>query len=368
MSAFLLVALLSCQLVFGANPQFQKTSDEEAGFTPMHHSFTGFGRTTDFFVIGLQKCSTTSLFDLFVTKHPDFCRSSEKEPHYFDNPNKWAKGSKHYEGNFKNIACNKKQDNAGKSVHYLDATPDYFYNRIVPSRIFKSFPESERSKKKFILVMREPVEREFSLYNHHARFCLKALHLHVLRHPSTAKDVESGIALWNVTNMGAQEKHCHPLTSQGTTGNARLNYEVDAIANFTAYWLDGHIKPENGEYVEHLENWLTWFDRRQFFIINMATLLSNTTDTVERMARFLGIAPFPNSSYVNGKIVLPHDNGAGNIGTKFDCAVRNALYPHYEPYNQRLYKILKDRSLANVTHEPDFPQFSPRLCLPGQLY
>lgn len=325
----------------------------------LEHMLKGGKHFPNFYIIGEQKCSTTSLYDLFVNLHPEICHSSTKEIHYFDSPINWEKGAEYYVSHFKNGKCGRTK------VNFIDSTPDYFNNPLTPERMSKSFATKARKHKKFVLVLRDPVQRDYSWYNHIMRHCVSHMHDFISSNPSTAKDVIAGKALWNVDKM-CKDVHCHPLKSTRTS-RASLNHEVDALKTFTEYWQDGGIAIGKSEYITHLQNWLKYFDREQFFIVNMGTLLLNTTDTVQRMTSFFNISAFPLSAFKNGEIELPHDNAA-NVETKFDCVVRDALYPHYEPYNQRLYELLNNRTKAEVTHEPPFPEFALKKCAPGQVY
>jgi hypothetical protein len=229
--------------------------------------------------------------------------------------------------------------------------------------MYESFTASARQ---FILVLRDPVQREYSWYNHLARNCAKFMRSYMQHHKKVTTPGDAGTARWNASELFAGD-HCPTLQYAPRTHLARPGRELEAIANFTEYWQAGSIVLSNSEYVTHLHTWLKYFERKQFFVVNMATLLVNTTDTVQRMARFLGISPFPRTAYSNKEIELPHEN-APRVETTFDCAVRNALYPHYQPYNQRLYEFLADRSAADVTHEPPFSEFATKPCAPGQLF
>jgi hypothetical protein len=331
-------------------------------YNPELHAIKDSAEFPDFFIIGMQKCSTSSLYGVFRRYHPEICRSVTKEVQYFDQESNWDQGAAFYGSNFSSSNCKMKL----KKANFIDATPDYFYNPLVPARMYESFTASARQRKKFILVLRDPVQREYSWYNHLSRNCVQFMRAYMLQHESMETEVEAQKALWNTSELFAGD-HCPPLRHSPRASSARRGHELAAITNFTEYWQAGSIALSNSEYVTHLHTWLKYFDRKQFFVVNMATLLVNTTDTVQRMARFLGIAPFPQSAYRNGEIRYPHDN-LPRVETTFDCAVRNALYPHYQPYNQRLYEFLADRSAAKVTHEPPFSEFATKPCAPGQLF
>lgn len=312
-------------------------ADEDVMFRKAH-SIRSTKHTPSFYIIGAPKCATTSLYELFVT-HPNICRSYTKEVHYFDHADKWEKGAAFYTSHFNNEDCAEKLRSAGEEIHYMDSTPDYFANREVPIRMLKSFTEADRAQKKFILVLREPVEREYSWFNHRARFCSKQMHTYMVNHRAQAQKVAAGTAVWNLKGL-CSDVHCRSSCSNRTT-TARPGHEIEALANFTEYMQNGDLIPEKSAYVQHLRHWLHYFERRQFFVVNLATLLTNTTDTVQRMVRFLGLPPLPQRTYdSDGRLKLPHSNSA-KVATTFDCAVRTALYPYYAPLNRELYALLR---------------------------
>ena len=343
--------------------------DKDVGFHDKLHAIKE-GNPPHFYIIGAQKCATSSLYDLFVSKHPNICKSSAKEVHYFDHPNEWERGSQYYSAYFKrDKQCEQKSysnsnitDNT-KLLNYIDATPNYFTNPLVPARLYKSFTKSDRNKKKFILILREPVSREYSWYNHRARFCITQMHNYIKRHSNMIKLINNNDTIWDVNKL-CNDIHCEPVecTKYGTY--ARLNEEANYIANFTQYYNSGNLIKQKSLYLQHIHNWLKYFKREKFFIINLTNLLINTTDTVQRICNFFNIPLFLLKN--NKNIKLPHDNAA-NINTKYDCNVRNTLYPYYKDHNERLYEFLKN-SPVNITYEPDFPEFQEKLCSPNQLY
>ena len=365
-----LTKLLLYGLVFVITVVGMKDNDGlETGFEKYKHFIRGGPHV---FIIGAQKCGTTSLHHLLMD-HPSFCPSVYKEIHYFDRTENWSKGAGYYLAHFKTSSAkclpDKKETKAmnttttGSSMKsiYLDATPDYFTNLLAPARIFQSFRAKERAKKKFILIVREPVSREFSWYNHRVRLCTNAIHEELRRQWKRGSD---DIAAQ--TSKLCADKHCKYLKCQENAHDVLLKKEKITLANFTEYYQTGGLVPSKSQYMTHLNHWLKYFPRNQFFIINLSTLLTNTSDTVHRLTQFLGIPPFPASKMANGTIVLPHENSA-RVFTTFDCAVRSELYPFYEQENNDLLEFMKSASF-NSTFEPPFPSFQIQPCRPGQMF
>lgn len=103
-----------------------------------------------FFVVGAQRCGTTSLHH-YLTKHPQICMGSKKEIHYYSVDGNYAKGKDWYLSKFKN--CTEAQITG-------DSSPLYMYLDSVPARIVKDYKNA-----KLIFILRNPIERAWSHYS-----------------------------------------------------------------------------------------------------------------------------------------------------------------------------------------------------------
>jgi Sulfotransferase domain len=104
----------------------------------------------DFVIGGTQKGGTSAL-DSFLRQHPEICMpSTRKELHFFDREEENTDYNA-YHANFK-----------PESQHRVigEASPIYMYWETAPARIWKYNP-----KMKWILALRNPVERAFSAWN-----------------------------------------------------------------------------------------------------------------------------------------------------------------------------------------------------------
>jgi sulfotransferase family protein len=103
------------------------------------------------FVIGGTQKGGTSALDSFLRQHPEICMpTTRKELHFFDREDENHDYEK-YHANFK-----------PKPQHRAigEASPIYMYWETAPDRIWKYNP-----KMKWILALRNPVERAFSAWN-----------------------------------------------------------------------------------------------------------------------------------------------------------------------------------------------------------
>ena len=104
------------------------------------------------FVIGGTQKGGTSALDSFLRQHPEICMpTTRKELHFFDREEE-NRDYKKYHRNFK----------PKKNQHRVigEASPIYMYWETAPYRIWKYNP-----KMKWILALRNPVERAFSAWN-----------------------------------------------------------------------------------------------------------------------------------------------------------------------------------------------------------
>jgi hypothetical protein len=106
------------------------------------------------FVIGGTQKGGTSALDSFLRQHPQICMpKTKKELHFFDREDFFSgkPDYRRYHDHFR--------PKAGHRV-MGEATPMYMYWDTAPARIWSYNPEM-----KWILVLRNPVERAFSAWN-----------------------------------------------------------------------------------------------------------------------------------------------------------------------------------------------------------
>lgn len=58
---------------------------------------------------------------------------------------------------------------------------------------------------------------------------------------------------------------------------------------FREYYKSGRLLLKDGDYVGHFWNWMKVIRQGQLFIVNLATLVVNTTDTMNRLSQFLDL-------------------------------------------------------------------------------
>jgi hypothetical protein len=102
-----------------------------------------------FYCIGTQKAGTTTLHDILKT-HSQIYLPENKEAHFFDRNDRFNKGINWYLNYFFSSVKNEKAIGS--------FTPEYIFFPKVAKRIY----ESLGTNIKFIVILRNPVERAIS--------------------------------------------------------------------------------------------------------------------------------------------------------------------------------------------------------------
>jgi hypothetical protein len=176
----------------------------------------------NFLVIGAQRSGTTLLHKVFDA-HPEvFVPSRRKEIHYFDRY--YDRGPEWYGEFFPS------QEGAAEYRAIGEVTPDYVFHEDAPGRIADLISDC-----RFIVSLRNPVDRAFSGYMHHRR-----------------------------------------------SFNERRSFDD---------FLDGaQDAVERGFYHQQLARYLEFFPRSAFLILIYEELVSDPAANLERIREFLGLS------------------------------------------------------------------------------
>ena len=196
----------------------------------------------NYMFIGPPKCATTSLYDI-LKEHPEIGVSKFKEPHFYDYDNNFTKGFEWYLNEF---FINIQKKCIG------EFTPTYFITNKVPKRIYDNFG----SHMKFILILRNPVDRAYSHFLHSKRDLVESLSF---EQALNSEDLRLKNAL-----------------------SAKNDYD------YTRYsYVNG------GMYFKHLKNFLKYFNLDQFHIILFEDdFMKNKEATMINLFDFLGVKEY----------------------------------------------------------------------------
>ena len=184
----------------------------------------------DFYLLGAAKCGTTSVAAT-LKKHPEIFIPSQKELHVFDNDKNYNNGKKHYTNIF---------SDAGEKLK-ADCTPSYFHSSI---RVRDRIANIATGREKFVVIIRDPVERAYSHY------------LHLTR----ARFLDESF-------MDLFKKNMSCISDEGK-------------------WVNIY---SDGLYAVQLSHWFEAFEQRDFLILLTEELKENPKKTLQRIYNHLGV-------------------------------------------------------------------------------
>ena len=248
----------------------------------------------DFVIIGAQKAGTTSLYN-FIIRHPTIAPASRKEIDYFSM--RYYLGELWYRSNFPtNLSRRRFYKKTGQKLLSGEASPSYLFYPRVSSRMREDLPDA-----KLIVILRNPVDRAYSHYQH------------TLRQNNETLSFEKAIEL--------EEKRCVGEREQ-------MIKDPDFVSNDYRRYSYLSI----GVYADHLENWFKHYDRKRFLILTTEDLRKNPQQILKQVFDFLEV-PFVQVGNLTDE----------NVGRykKMDEGTRESLVEYFKPHNDRLYKMLQ---------------------------
>jgi hypothetical protein len=249
----------------------------------------------DFLIIGAQRSGTTFLYNSLI-RQPAIAPALTKEVHFFDVS--FDKGPRWYQAFFPlrlQAAVER-----GRRRPYLtgEASPYYLFHPLVPARVAEILP-----RVKLIALLRNPVDRAYSHYQHERRRGYEAL--------SFEQAIE-------------QE-------------TARLAGEVEKILRdqgYDSYNHQHYSYLSRGVYVDQLERWMAVFPHEQLLIVQSEQLYAEPATTVQQVMSFLGIST---------PALKPYRKPSAPAYPKLDAAMRERLVDYFKQHNQRLADYLGRR-------------------------
>tara|TARA_B110000483_G_scaffold213751_1_gene263124 strand:- start:857 stop:1726 length:870 start_codon:yes stop_codon:yes gene_type:complete len=188
----------------------------------------------NFMCIGASKSGTTSLYDI-LKQHSDIFLPSFKEPHFFDIPLVYEHGISWYVKTY--FSGVKKEKCIG------DFTPTYLFDKYAPERILSSLGKNV----KFIIILRNPVDRAYSHYLHSKR----DLHEHL-----SFEDA--------------------------------LKKKVDEKNNYLTYLRTSYV--EQGKYADMLQRYFALFSKDNFLILHFEEdFVAAREQTMVKVFKFLNL-------------------------------------------------------------------------------
>jgi hypothetical protein len=261
---------------------------------PLRRLRAGYGQVTaplrglpSALIIGAQKGGTTSLFN-YLLEHPGVLPSLRKEVHYFDF--NYSRGLRWYRGHFPYA------HRLGRGSLTLEGSPYYLVHPLVPQRVARLLPDV-----KLIAVLRNPVDRALSHYQHEVRGGRESLSF------GEALDRES----------------------------ERLAGEEVRLANEPNYYSYNHHRysyVRRGLYLEQLRRWAQHFPRSQMLVLQSERLFRDPAGTTASVHEFLGLQPH--------RLRVDRPFRQREYDRNLPAARRAQLAAFFEPHNRELFQWL----------------------------
>jgi hypothetical protein len=239
-------------------------------------------------IIGAQRSGTTSLFN-YLVQHPDVLPPLGKELHYFDFY--YARGVEYYRGRFPF------SHRLRGGVLTLDATPYYLMHPLVPQRAAQLLPDV-----KIIAVLRNPITRALSHYEHEVRGGREQLSF------SEAIERES----------------------------ERLAGEEERLRREPTYYSWNHHRyayTGRGLYMQQLRRWLEYYPRSQLLVLQSESLFRDPAAATAEVHAFLGLRDHRLKRY-------EETFQKGKYERAMPEELRARLAAYFEPHNRELFEFL----------------------------
>lgn len=246
----------------------------------------------DYVIIGAQKSGTTSLF-FYLRDHPHVAYTPVKEVNFFTR--NFEKGPRWYRQHFPTAAyLHYNRLVLGRRLIVGEASPGYLAYPHAARRLAAMLPYA-----KLIVMMRNPVERAYSHYQHIVRQGFEPLSFE-----AALAEEESRIGP-ELERMHLDEYH-HP------TRYLRYAYRA------------------NGIYADQLRPWLDAFPREQLLLLQSEAFFADTPAAFDQVTRFLGLPVWQPQAFT------PFNQG--DYPPMRD-ETRNRLANYFAPHNRRLYEL-----------------------------
>lgn len=189
------------------------------------------------FLIGAQKSATTSIYD-WLSQHPDVCAPISVKDYAFFTRNDF------YEKGFDHLSSFYLKNYKGEKI-ILQGSVHYIYFEKALERIAKFNPNA-----KFILILRNPIDRAISAYEYALKFKYETL----------------------------------PLKEA-------FNKENERILKADHRELSELTYKSHGLYKKQLDVFFKYFDKRQLKILLFNDVTNNPEETMNSLFEFLKINP-----------------------------------------------------------------------------
>ena len=267
------------------------------------------GNKLDFFIVGFQKCGTTSLFH-YLDMHPLCLGSIGKEPLLFTSKYKPVFNKRDVLSFFSGYRLLTKN----RKALLFEATPDYAYQENVVERLYRHNP-----KAKLIMLVREPVSRAISEYNMDCKIVKEGL--------SPREDVERAYYKY------LQDPERYPFSWFVEKEFSRIEQTGSILSS--AFYFPDFIR--QGIYYVHLKRFYTFFAPEQILVLEDRELREHKKETLYKIETFLNI---PHMDWKDEDLI---NSNMGVYTQQVPAEYKRALKDFFEPWNEKFFGLIGRR-------------------------
>ena len=253
----------------------------------------------NFLIIGTQRGGTTSLYN-YLVERPGVAPAAVKELHFFDK--KFHKGAAWYRAHFPTSVQKYAFEQTSKH-HFVtgEASAYYLFHPHAPKRVAQLLPDT-----KFIVLLRNPVDRAYSQYNFEVDLGRESL------------SFEDALAA-EEERIGKERERMLADEHYVSINHSRYSYLA------------------RGLYADQLCTWMGFFPREQFLLLKSEDFFTDPASTLETVSMFLQLPRL--QAHERTKKYKQH-NYNNTPYSSMNPATRERLIDYFEPHNRRLADFL----------------------------
>lgn len=273
------------------------------------------------YVLGAQKSGSTALWDL-LTQDADVCGAKAVRP-------SWRKETHllHWNSTTRLQFTSLYWKSRCVSGCFAEGTPSNIRSPTAPAILNRLLRADERPLVRFVVVVREPVARDISYFNH----------FHADKGSSPALAAWNGAVFEAYTRLGLNAwKQC--LMGLDATQRPKVT-NVTSHAAYLRCAASSHLAC--GMYVAQLQSWWLLFEREQMLTLSLDQIFQRPAVAQRRVYRHLGLR---SRAGLTGAFPSQGNNFASRVVT-IDCSTKRALAALYAHWNEELVEAVPSLKL-----------------------
>ncbi|CAN9509185.1 unnamed protein product [Ophioblennius macclurei] len=305
-----------------------------------------------FYIIGQPKCGTTDLYDR-LRLHPDVKFTTFKEPHWWtrkrfgiirlnegfhnrypveDYLDLFDQAAHQIQGNLTGNASGfPRRPNiiigeASASTMWDNHAWVFVYDNTTegePPFLIQDFMHALQPDARFIVMLRDPVERLYSDYLY-----------------------------FGIANKSAEDFHEKVSESLQLFEGCLTEYTMRSCVYNTTVNNAMPVRLQVGLYIVYLMDWLTVFSREQILVLRLEDHASNRKYTMHKVFEFLNLGPLTQeieSEITRSPASNTRRQADKNLGPMLHIT-KEILRDFYTPFNEKLAKVLRNNSFLWESH------------------